>query len=301
MRTYRSGVLLLLFLVGWILSAPAQSIIEESKAVYIKSISERWELDSATRQGVFRLTYYKPFYVTAGRWSSNPNEQPRSENPNYSVSDPIAYNNYEAKFQLSFKTKLLQTIFWGYGDLWMAYTQKAHWQIYNTNISRAFRELNYEPELILNFPINIEILGFRARTLGVAFNHQSNGREVPLSRSWNRIIFHMGLEREHWMLVVRPWIRLPDEDDENPLITDYIGRGELTLAYSTGKHQLYLLATSPLRWETLDRGSTQLNWVFHIEGNIKGQLQLSTGYGETMIDYNHRQTTIGLGVSFVDW
>ena len=301
MSNYLPGVLMLFCSNCWSLTGYAQTITEESQAVYIRSISERWELDAATRKGVFRLTYYKPFYVTAGRWSSNPNTQPTSENPNYSLPYPVEYNNYEAKFQLSFKTKLLQTIFWGYGDLWMGYTQKAHWQIYNTNISRAFRELNYEPELILNFPINIRILGFRARTLGAAFNHQSNGRELPLSRSWNRIIFHMGLERQHWMIVLRPWIRLPDEDDENPLITDYIGRGELTVAYSTGKHQLYLVATHPLRWETLGRGSTQLNWVFHIQGNIKGQLQASTGYGETLIDYNHRQTTIGLGVSFIDW
>ena len=301
MKNYLPGVLILFCSSWWSLAGYAQAITEESRAVYIKNISERWELDSATRKGVFRLTYYKPFYLTAGRYSNNPNTQPTSENPNYSLPYPVEYNNYEAKFQLSFKTKLLQTIFWGYGDLWMGYTQKAHWQIYNTNISRPFRELNYEPELILNFPINIKMLGFRARTLGIAFNHQSNGRELPLSRSWNRIMFHIGLERQHWMIVLRPWIRLPDEDDENPLITDYVGRGELTVAYSTGRHQLYMVATNPLRWETLNRGSTQLNWVFHIQGNIKGQLQVSTGYGETLVDYNHRQTTIGLGVSFVDW
>ena len=282
-------------------SSHAQTIINDPQTLSTRSLSERWELDSATRRGVLRLTYYKPFYVTAGRWSSNPNTQPTSLNPNYSVPDPVDYNQYEAKFQLSFKTKLLQTIFWGYGDLWMGYTQKAHWQIYNTNVSRPFRELNYEPELILNFPINIKIAGFRARTLGVAFNHQSNGRSLPRSRSWNRIMFHLGLERPHWMIVIRPWIRLPDEDDENPLITDYIGRGELTLAYGAGRHQLYLVATHPLRTSLLSRGSAQLNWVFPIKGQVRIQLQGSTGYGETLIDYNHRQTTLGVGVSFIDW
>ena len=28
--------------------------------------------------------------------------------------------------RLSFKTKLLQTIFWGYGDLWMGSTTRLH-------------------------------------------------------------------------------------------------------------------------------------------------------------------------------
>ena len=158
-----------------------------------------------------------------------------------------------------------------------------------------------EPELILNFPINIEVLGFRARTLGAAFNHQSNGRSLPRSRSWNRVMFHMALERPHWMMVVRPWIRIPDAEDENPLITDYIGRGELTLAYSPGKHQFYLLATHPLRLNLLTRGSTQFNWIFPVKGQFRMHVQGSTGYGETLIDYNHRQTTFGLGVSFIDW
>ncbi len=273
---------------------------KDEQQVYVKTISERWELDSATRRGTFLLTSYKPIYVTAGRWSSNPNQQPTSENPNYSQPFPIEYNNYEAKFQLSFKTKVLQTIFWGYGDLWVAYTQKAHWQIYNTEISRPFRELNYEPEVILNFPMNFKFLGFQARTLGVAFNHQSNGRALPLSRSWNRVMFHAGFETKHWQVVLRPWIRLKDEDDENPLITDYIGRGEVTIVYGRPKHQFYFVGTNSLRLEN-NRGSAQLNWVFHIHGNLKGHLQVSDGYGETLIDYNHRQTTIGLGISFIDW
>jgi phospholipase A1 len=33
----------------------------------------------------------------------------------------VDYNNIEAKFQLSFKTNV--QVFWGHGDLWVAYTQ----------------------------------------------------------------------------------------------------------------------------------------------------------------------------------
>jgi hypothetical protein len=38
----------------------------------------------------------------------------------------VDYYNIETKFQLSFKTKVLQSIFLGHGDLWLAYTQKSH-------------------------------------------------------------------------------------------------------------------------------------------------------------------------------
>lgn len=289
-----------LAMLGLPLGLFAQEIIEKESKILSKSLAERWELGPENQKGTFRLTSYKPFYITAGRWSNNPNNQPQSENPAYSVSTPTEYNNYEAKFQLSFKTKVLQSIFWGHGDLWLAYTQRAHWQIYNTNVSRPFRELNYEPELMLNFGIKAKILGFEARTLGVSMNHQSNGRDLPRSRSWNRIIFHTGLERGNWILVFRPWIRLPDEEDENPLITDFIGRAEANVIYTFGNHSLYLIATNSLTSKN-NRGSAQFNYVFPIRANLRGHLQIFDGYGETMIDYNHRQTTIGLGISFVDW
>ena len=65
---------------------------------------------------------------------------------------------------------------WGTADLWVAYTQKSFWQIYNAEYSRPFREINYEPELILNFPVNFKLFGFKTRMVGIAFNHLSNGK-----------------------------------------------------------------------------------------------------------------------------
>lgn len=283
-------------------TARAQTDAIFKKENYRQTMPERWELDSATRKKTFVITPYKPIYITAGRWSSNPNTQPTSGNPNYSLPFKVGYNNYEAKFQLSLKTKAVHGLFWGQGDLWIAYTQKAHWQIYNEKLSRPFRELNYEPELVLNFATNFSLLGFNTRMLGVAFNHQSNGRTLPLSRSWNRVIFHAGLERKNWQVYIRPWLRLPDKDDENPDITNYVGCGDLTVIRCLGRHQLSVIGTHSLRFtNTWGRGSIQANWVFPIAGNLKGLLQVSEGYGETLVDYNHRQTTIGLSISLVEW
>jgi phospholipase A1 len=266
-----------------------------------QTMSERWELDAVDQKGTFLITPYKPVFVSAGRWSSSPNVKPTSENRFYSLPFNVNYNNYEAKFQLSLKTKLLQNIFWGHGNLWLGYTQKAHWQIYNTKLSRPFRELNYEVEPILNFATRIPLAGFKVRMLGVALTHQSNGRTLPLSRSWNRVIFNAGLERKNWQIFIRPWIRLPDKDDENPAITSYIGRGEAVVVYHLGRQELSLIGTHTLRFNYNNRGSIQGGWVFPIKGNFKGQLLVSNGYGETLIDYNHNQTTIGLSVSLVQW
>lgn len=266
-----------------------------------RSLTQRWELDSAHRKGTFRLVAHKPMYVLAGNWTSNPNKQPVSENPAYSFTKPIPIDAVEMKFQLSFKTKVLQGIFWGHGDLWAGYTQTSRWQLYNPELSRAFRETNYEPEGMLTFATRYKLLGFEGRMLGIGFTHQSNGRALPASRSWNRIILQAGFERENWIILLRPWFRIPDEDDENPEIMNYVGRGDLLVSHQIKGHQLSLLARHSLRFGENNRGSMQFDWAIPISGNLKGHLQIFSGYGESMIDYNHRQTTIGLGVSLVAW
>jgi phospholipase A1 len=43
--------------------------------IITKTYSQRWELDKADKKGTFRLISYKPIYLTAGRISSNPNNQ----------------------------------------------------------------------------------------------------------------------------------------------------------------------------------------------------------------------------------
>ncbi len=279
----------------------AQSNSLFKKDAVRETMSQRWELDSSSRRGTFIVTPYKPVYVTAGRWSNSPNVQPYSENPAYSLPFRVAYNNYEAKFQLSLKTKVFQNIFKTGGDLWVGYTQKAHWQVYNAKLSRPFRELNYEPEIILNFATHIHLFGFTVRMLGTSLTHQSNGRSLPLSRSWNRVIFQAGLDRKNWQIYLRPWIRLHDEDDENPAISDYIGRGEAVVIYNAGRQQFSLIGTHTLRFDERNRGRIEANWVFPVIRNLRLQLKVADGYGETLVDYNHSQFTVGISVSLVEW
>jgi phospholipase A1 len=42
-------------------------------------------------------------------------------------------------------------------------------------------------------------------------------------------------------------------------------------------------------------------WSFPVAGNLRGYLEIFNGYGESLIDYNHRATYLGLGVSLLDW
>ena len=277
--------------------------VNQGEALIQKSsrMEERWELGAQNNKGLFNITPYRPVYITAGRWSNNPNLKPTSENPLYTFPIKVDYNHYETKFQLSFKTKIARGLFWGNGDVWVAYTQKAHWQIYNQKLSRPFRELNYEPEVFLNFATKYKLLGLDGKMLGILFNHQSNGKILPLSRSWNRVILQAGFESKNWQVFLRPSIRLKDEDDENPAIADYVGRAEAIIIYNAGKHQFSTVLAHSMKFKNGGRGSVQFNWVLPVVNNFKLMLQVSHGYGETLMDYNHKQTTIGISASFIEW
>lgn len=230
------------------------------------------------------------------------NTNPQSVGQPNAYDEPIPFHSTEVKFQISFKTKVLQSFLFGKGDLWVGYTQIAHWQVYNQKLSRPFRELNYEPELIANFPLNFSVFGVEAKMIGLAFNHQSNGRADPISRSWNRVVFNFTMERDNFELALRPWIRLDNttENDDNLEILDYVGRAEANLFYKKNGHSLDLLVRNSLSFKN-NHGSVQFNYLYPIKNNLRAHLQIFSGYGENLLDYNHYQTTVGLGLAFVEW
>ena len=104
-------------------------------------------------------------------------------------------------------------------------------------------------------------------------------------------------------LVVRPWLRFSEKTskDDNPDITSYLGHGDLQAMWQVGEHGFGLTLRSTLLSGAEHRGSAQFDWSVPIHRNLKGYVQFFNGYGETLIDYNHRQTTFGVGVSLVDW
>jgi len=266
-------------------------------------LDQRWELAHDSKLGKFNLRAYKPLYLLPLFWTSKLNQTPSSPNPNNQVTTPIGNQDTEAKFQLSFKTKLAEDLFGHNGDLWFGYTQTSRWQVYNSDISRPFRETNHEPELLLVFRNGYRLGDWHGRMLAVGINHQSNGQSDPHSRSWNRLMFNIGLDRKDWALMIRPWIRIAESADRNnnPDISDYFGRGDVTLTRVLGRHEISLMARHSMRSGARSHGALQLDWGFPIYGEFRGHLQLFSGYGESMIDYNHNATYIGLGVSLLEW
>lgn len=264
-------------------------------------MSRQWELDAASREKAPVIRAHRPNYFLPGAYNSTPNKDEGLD-----VDPNARAQNNEAKFQLSFKIKLWEDIVGKDMDLWFAYTQLSFWQLYNSAFSSPFRETNYEPEVLLNFRTNYDLLGLKGRIINLGINHQSNGRAKPLSRSWNRIVANFGFERNNFNLLLKAWYRIPESssDDDNPDIDKYLGYGEIWGYYYLDKHRLAAMWRNNLRPGD-NRGAIQLEWSFpfpfiHNE-RISGYVQYFNGYGESLLDYNANVNRIGFGIMLTDW
>ena len=137
-------------------SPPAQSVAVREDA---SLIDERWELSADQKQGTFRVSPYKPVYILATTYASSRNALPSSPSEGHQVQQPLDIRHAETKYQLSLKSKLWETVLGEPADLWFGYTQSSRWQLYNPN-SRPFRETDYEPELMLTWRTNYQLLGW---------------------------------------------------------------------------------------------------------------------------------------------
>ncbi|SDC22950.1 phospholipase A1 [Massilia sp. PDC64] len=257
------------------------------------SLADHWELDQEHRRGVFNFRPHYANYLMITRMAHPNNEPYRSFRDISDLASGLSHS--ELVFQLGFKTKLVETTFDKPIDVWFGYTQNSFWQAGNRKASSPFRETNYQPELMAVTPLNFNLLGMRASLFSLGLVHQSNGQASTLSRSWNRIFALIGLERAGFTVLGRVWKRVnePANDDNNPDIVDYMGRGDLSVTYrSNGNDYSALLR----RNFSTNRGAAQLSWAFPLVGHFKGYVHYFSGYGQSLVDYNYYQNVLGIGL-----
>jgi phospholipase A1 len=257
------------------------------------SLDDHWELDQKHKRGQFNFRPHNPNYLMLTRtW--RPNNAPYEPFRRLThLGEGISHT--ELVFQLGFKMKLVENAFERPLDLWFGYTQNSFWQASNHNASSPFRETNYQPELIAVTPLHFSLLGVNARYFNLGLVHQSNGQASTLSRSWNRVYAQLGVERGGWTLAGRVWRRIGEAagDDDNPDIIDYMGRGDLVATYRADGNDYSALVR---RNFATGRGAVQLSWAWPLAGHVKGYAHLFNGYGQSLIDYNYYQRTVGLGL-----
>jgi len=280
-----------------LLLAPACAMAQADEATTPSPIENRLMLEKKAEANRFAILPHKPNYILLLNYNTRPNHDPWKG----FGAGPTPINHAEIKFQVSIKIPLARDLFTDGDALFAGYTQKSFWQAYNRKVSSPFRDNNFNPEIFYRMRLDSDFLGLKVRIMGIGFEHESNGRAEPLSRSWNRVYGFFAAERGNLMLGLKAWYRIPEPAsvDNNPDITDYLGYGELYASYKVWGNRLSLMFRP-----SLTAGFSpglRLGWSFPLFGKLNGYIQYYNGYGESLIDYNHYNNSIGFGLAVNDW
>jgi phospholipase A1/A2 len=214
-----------------------------------------------------------------------------------------------AKFQLSFKYRMLNAdgslatkAPWLTG-LQLAYTQTSLWEL--SKPSAPFFDTSYKPELLyaLERVDRGKWADWFRLDLQTGFQHESNGRGSPASRSLNLYYFRptarFGAERGFQLtLTPRAWTYVGDMSD-NPDLPDY--RGYVDLRTILGWSEGLQLASSFRLGDDANRGSATLDLsypLYRVLGrnlSVYAYAQYFTGYGESLLLYDERSSAIRAG------
>ncbi|MDB5744711.1 MAG: phospholipase [Polaromonas sp.] len=281
-------------------------------------LSRFWELQRGSDCDTFAIRGYRP--ISLALVQSDGSNSPQVDEALSNIGfKPPALKKTETKIQLSVRTKVAKGLLKS-GDsdeddqdsLWFGYSQQSYWQLFTPAVSRPFRATDHEPEVIYIYPHQIALPGgWQYRLSGLGLVHQSNGQSNLLSRSWNRTYLLGAAEKvlgpeSSLRLQGRIWDRLRESGiDDNPGIENYIGRAELNASWQVNKaNTLGLTLRHSLRSQA--RGSTRIDWMMAPADSptytgLRYHVQLFTGYGDSLLDYNKRRNVLSVGLSLVDW
>lgn len=276
--------------------------LEQEPGVTAKSslLTKRFESDRTALTNAFSITQFQRNYILPYSHVTNPN----SLGNEALTSDNI--DNNEAKFQLSIKLPLYNQE-GSVEGLYFGFTLTSFWQLYNSEVSKPFRETNYEPEVFYQWNTDIRILGFEFNALQLGFNHMSNGQSGIRSRSWNRVTLTSLFSDEDDVYYLKTWYRIPEDEkvdvndtsgDDNPDMSHYYGRLEIGYGTRLDNWGILLRFRNNLEWSK-NRGSAGISISYPVSPRYEVVLDYFNGYGDSLIDYNRKQERIGIGFQLV--
>jgi outer membrane phospholipase A len=185
----------------------------------------------------------------------------------------------------------------------VAYTQISLWDW--NKASAPFFDSSYKPEFLYRYE---GLLGKRKEDwfhldLQTGIQHESNGKDGDNSRSLNIAYFRPTItvditHQAQLTLIPRAWLYVGDTSD-NPDIARYRGYADLRAMLTIRGLQVSALGRFG---EHGDRGSVQLDVTYplmNLWNNFSVYLhaQYFDGYGESLLEYNKRSSSVRLGFS----
>ena len=206
---------------------------------------------------------------------------------------PTEYNS-NVKFQISFRQRLTKSILPFHSHLFLSYSQKAIWNVFEESL--PFHDLNFNPAIGLQ-----KLVISKDRLVGTAsliLEHESNGRDGEASRSWNKISFagEAFIDR-NLMVHAKTWIPIID-GQQNKDILKYSGIFQAGAQFLTDDQKWVADVTFVKRqgWNLNCNTIIDVGFRLSKKRNQYLMLHFYDGYGENMLDYNKYHCNVRLGL-----
>lgn len=201
-------------------------------------------------------------------------------------------DNSDAKFQISVRQRLTNSVLPFRTYLFLTYSQLAFWDVFQESF--PFRDINFNPTVGIGKP-----LVYGNRYLGdIAFQleHESNGKDGDGSRSWNKVSLQ-GLFKftSHWTFFSKLWVPIIDGENNKDL-AQYKGYGTTALTFNQrNKFNIGLVLNH--RAGNFWGPNVTVNASYRIFKNENQYLffEFYNGYGEGLLDYKEYHQRFRLG------
>jgi phospholipase A1 len=278
-----------------------QNTEQESQSVGV--VTERVREERKQAFNPYVLTAHKHNFILPVSYSTGINEAIYQQND---VPLREGLQAAEVKFQISLKSQLNESdLLFSNDSLSLGITLEAWWQLYSSDLSSPFRETNYQPEIFYLVPLLWGPYGGSTAVV-FGFEHQSNGQVQGLSRSWNRLYTMLIYEKGSFVASIRPWYRIPEkakeapgdpEGDDNPDILDFMGHGDIGASW---RNETFEYAIKVRGNPSTGKGAVTAGMTFPFFAKFRGFIQYFSGYGDSLIDYDHYQQRLGVGVALTN-
>lgn len=200
--------------------------------------------------------------------------------------------NSDVKFQLSIAQRLTKSKLPFDTYLFIQYTQKAFWNVFQKSL--PMRDLNFNPGIGLG-----HLIIHHNKYIGKGYlmiEHESNGRDSTESRSWNRITLATAVVLSNNVEVqFKIWAPIVDGKYNKDLLK-YNGIFQLAANYRTDNKRFNcgLILTKRKTWGSFNT-QIELSYKFNNKENQYFFLQYYNGYGENLLDYNKFKSMLRVG------
>ena len=208
---------------------------------------------------------------------------------------PNQYNS-DVKFQISLGIRLTNNTLPGGTYLFLMYTQKAFWNVFENSL--PMHDINFNPGIGLSRPFFMNDRYIGKATFMV--EHESNGKAETASRSWNKISLGGSVLINEWLMVhSKFWIPIVDGENNKDILR-YSGIWQTGFVAYTPNKKVSLGVTLVKRrgWNLNFNTIVDFIWRVSDKTNLNLLMQYYNGYGENMIDYNQFHSRLRVGIVF---